>query len=349
MPKKAKTRTLKKVGRQKTPVARVSADCPAPRSAWFVFGSNESLLTNADLLERGGKVHWTAPMNAEIGDIVFFYFISPEQSVHFMARVASQPVRKLWNQRGYQYWADCDSMIRIQPIHLTEIREIFGEKRLLVYAKGGMYICPDFANRLIEKTHAKCWSSIRDPDKVLRRVGGRTELGQPNSITLDGLRELASADFMAEAEVEYHVLEPLFRLAQIGQRSIIRKLDLPKRKTADYAVIETGASTAKRRRQKVLCIIEAKLNLGKRNNWAKNRHVKQAREYAKMCKAPGFVVMDRDRFVCFRTREKFPCLVLDRASLARNGLSALRAHLLNEKAARPIVGPDHPTSKTNRR
>ncbi len=339
MPRKTKTRA---VAAQTSRATRANLGRPAPRTAWFIFGSNESLLTNYDLVERAGRVRWNGSRHAEIGDIVFFYYIAPEQAIHFVARVTSQPVRELWNRGGYQWWVDCDSMIRIEPIHLSEIRDAFGEERLLVYARGGMYIRPDIANRLIEKARPKFWISMRDLDKVLCEVVGRKELGEPSTITLDGLRELESADLTFEAEVEYHVLEPLLRLARIEQQSIIRKLDLPNRKTADYAAKDQSG-------QKVRCIIEAKLNLGKRSNWQKNRHVKQAREYAKMCKAPGFVVMDRDRIVCFRTPDELPCLVLDRTTLDESGLSALRAHILNENRVHPNDRQDRPSSKTRPR
>jgi hypothetical protein len=77
------------------------------------------------------------------------------------------------------------------------------------------------------------------------------------------------------------MLEPLLRLAGVyDEAEVVRKWDLPDNLTADYAVLDSG--------RKVLCIIEAKLNLGKRGNWQTNPHVKQAREYAEMCNAPRF-------------------------------------------------------------
>jgi hypothetical protein len=36
-------------------------DLPQPRSAWFVFGSDESLLTDDDLVESAGRVRWNVP------------------------------------------------------------------------------------------------------------------------------------------------------------------------------------------------------------------------------------------------------------------------------------------------
>lgn len=292
---------------------------PKPRSAWFVFGSDESFQSDDDLAEAGGIGEWTATRNVEVGDILFFYFIAPKTAVHFVARATSKPVRDTWSGGAPQWWVKYDSMIRIDPpITLSEIRKIFGEERLLLYCQGGKYIRPDFANSLLEK------AGIISPSKqceknALRRVIGKKELGDPNTITLAGLRKLKSARFVSEEDVEYHVLEPLLRLAQVEKYARIqRRYDLPNNKTADYAALDGQNG--------VLCIIEAKLHVS-------NAAVSQAREYATTCNAPVFVLIDCDRVLCYRTHEETPRLTIDRKRLDDNSLRALRAHILNQELA----------------
>jgi hypothetical protein len=344
MGKKARTRTAAETGAQNVLAIGARINSPAPRSAWFVFGSEDSFMSDDDLRENLGKGGWTSSKHAKKGDTLFFYFIAPYRAVHFVARARCDAFFDEEFKRWRIYF---ESMVSIKPIHLSQLRELFDEKRLLLYVKDGKWIRPDFANRLLDHMVVVYPVAQEHIHRVRQHMLGKVELGEPASITLDELRQLQSSHFICEEEVEYHVLEPLLRLAQLEYPvRVQRRFDLPRRKTADYAAIESidGRST-----QRVRCIIEAKLNLGNLGNWPTNRHVGEARQNAEMCDAPGFVVMDRDRLVCFRTSEELPCLVLERATLDENGLSTLRAHILNEKTARPIVRQDHPTSRKNRR
>ncbi len=344
MGKKGKAAPTPETGEQKALATGAFVNSAEPQSAWFVFGSDSSFMSDDDLFECLGEAEWTSSKHAKKGDILFFYFIAPYRAVHLVARASRDPYID-W-QSG-RWFIEYESMVRIKPISLSEIRELFDEKRLLMYCRDGKWIRPDFANRLLDHMVVEYRVEKEDIHRVRQRVVGNMELGKSASITLDELRQLQSYHFICEEEVEYHVLEPVLRLAQLEYPvRVQRRFDLPKRKTADYAAIESidGRST-----QRVRCIIEAKLNLGKGGNWSTNRHVEEARQNAEMCNAPGFVVMDRDRFVCFPTQDENPCLVLNRTTLDENGLSALRAHILNQKTAHPIVRQDPRIPKMNRR
>lgn len=309
-------------------------DIPAPRSAWILFGSDISFPSDDNLAQTSGRGEWTAPKNVEIGDTLFIYFISPKKAIHFVARAASKSFpgeEPLSTARvgASRWWVKYDSMIRIRPISLNEIREVFQEKWLLLYCADGKYLRPDFANRLLERPQVAFAPTGQCTKNSLRRVIGKKELGDPKSITLDGLRRLQSSAFIYEEDVEYHVLEPLLRLARV---KAIRRYDIQVKirnrlryKTADYAVLDGP--------DKVLCIIEVKLDPCEGKDWERNRDLLQAREYAKKSKAPVFVLIDRDRVFCFRTHDELPCLTIDRRALDEDGLSALRAHILGERRA----------------
>jgi len=298
-------------------------DLPEPRSAWIVFGSDESFLTDDDLSAFGGSGKWTAGKNVEIGDTLFFYFIAPEKAIHYVARACSEP----WYDESWRQWyVAYDSMVRIEPITKADISTMFAEERFLPYFSGAKYLRPDFANRLLVRAKVAFSPFDSARDIALQRVVGRRELGDPKTVSLDDLRRLDSTAFVYEEDVEYYFVEPLLRLAGVGsQARIQRGYDLPKRKTADYAALDRG--------QKVLCIIEVKRELSKEKEWRNGSNYGQARDNARACKAPGFVLMDRDRIFCFRTVDEVPCLTLDRSSLGSDGLRALRAHILGQGQA----------------
>jgi hypothetical protein len=296
-----------------------SEDLPEPRSAWFLFGSQDSLLTDDDLMDDDGSSEWNCPKHVEIGDVLFFYFKAPYKAVHFVARAISEPYP---GEDGW-HWLAYDCMVRIEPISITEIRKIFDDKRLLMYCKDGRYIRPDFANRLLERAKVAFSPFDSANEKALEKVVGKKELGDPNTITLDGLRSLKSADFISEEPVEYHFVEPLLRLAELDKHARIqRKYDLPRRKTADYAALD--------RAQKALCIIEVKLRLGERKEWKRSSEFLQAREYANESNAPAFSLIDCDRVFCFQSDSDMPCLTLNRNRLSNEDLCALRAHILGD-------------------
>ncbi len=217
-------------------------------------------------------------------------------------------------------------MVRIEPITKADISTMFAEERFLPYFSGAKYLRPDFANRVLERAKVAFSPFDSARDIALQRVVGRKELGDPKTIDLDGLRRLDSTAFVYEEDVECYFVEPLLRLAGVGRQARIqRRYDLPKRKTADYAALDCG--------QKVLCIIEVKRELSEKKEWKNSLDYRQARDNARACKAPGFVLMDRDRVFCFRTVDEVPCLTLDRSSLGSDGLRALRAHILGQGQA----------------
>ena len=300
-----------------------SEDLPEPRSAWFLFGSEDSFSSDDDLMEYDGTGEWNGPKHVEIGDVLFFYFKAPYKAVHFVARAISEPYP---GEDGW-HWLDFGEMVRIEPISITEIRKIFDDKRLLMYCKDGRYIRPDFANRLLERAKVAFSPFDSANEKALEKVVGKKELGDANTITLDGLRSLKSADFISEEDVEYHFVEPLLRLAELDKHARIqRKYDLPRRKTADYAALD--------RAQKALCIIEVKLRLGERKEWKRSSEFLQAREYANESNAPAFILVDCDRVFCFPSDSDMPCLTLSRNQLSNDDLCALRTHICRHGAGK---------------
>jgi hypothetical protein len=309
----------------------VDSDLPAPRSAWMVFGSDRAYPSDAALEQVDEVGSWTASKNVEIGDTLFFYFIHSKKAIHFVARATSLPCLggPLYGKPGgrRQWRVEYDWIVRIDPITLAEIRTVFEEKNFLPYLMGAKYIRPDFANHLLERSRIAFPLSGDDARKALQRVVGKEELGNPATTSLAGLRAIPSAAFKCEEEVEYYLLEPLLRLAQVAKQARVqRRYDVPVKirgrkrdTTADYAVLDG---------RNVRCIVEAKLDLGKGNTPEKKQDILQVREYAKKSRAPVFVLMDHDRVFCFRTGEEMPCLTIDRKRLNEADLNALRAHIL---------------------
>ena len=66
-----------------------------PTNAWLLLG-DEASPTRRELQGHAPgwpsrPSLWTAPRQAQPGDLLFFYFIDPIKAVHFAARAASYP------------------------------------------------------------------------------------------------------------------------------------------------------------------------------------------------------------------------------------------------------------------
>jgi hypothetical protein len=333
---------------------------PPPRSAWILLGSEESFHGRISLIADGAGAtftgyappplgvllvgapwsdpagaptfaspsspesegQWTAGPHVEIGDTLFFYFRAPRRAIHFVATAISEPFLddhfSGLNGKG-QWWVDYSHVVRIEPISREKVEETFGEKHFLLNTSF-RYIRPDYANRLLERVRIVGSPSQQATDATLRRVVGKSELGDPASITIAGLRGIKSGDFTYEEDVERNFLEPLLRLACVEKSAEVqRRYFVTKTKIVDYAVL---------RANKLRCVLEVKRAIKwPDGDWTNCAAFEQARGYAGRLRVP-FVLVDCDRVACFRVDDTKPRLSIERTRLADSDLTALLAHLL---------------------
>ena len=324
------------LGGQQTLKKHLAPDPPAfdPHSIWQsitvgpgIDGADEFATQPAiDSFQPYSEGSWTAGPRVEPGDTLFFYFTSPVKEIHFIATASSEPYLDQHFQKAgrKQWWIDYSNRVQIAPIARKEMDAVFGEKVLL--NSSIKYIRPDLANIFLGKVKITGTPTQTARDAVMRQVVGKQELGDPARITLAQLRAIVSGDFSFEEDVERNFLEPLLRLANIHQHSTIkRRYKLAKNHVADYMILKENACCS-------LIEVKRKISWPKdnwqtREAWKKCRPFLQAKEYAKECKVP-FVIMDRDRLVCFNRKSCEPCISMKRRQLNQQNLKALRDHLL---------------------
>jgi hypothetical protein len=232
-----------------------TVDLPLPRSAWLLLGDEASYPPRGLHSEDDGLWCWTVCPHVEVGDTLFFYFLAPHKAIHFVGRALARPyvdveleVMSNRNVDRHQWWVDYDAVVEIEPIPLSEINDVCGE-RLVLRGRSGKYIRTDAANRLLGQATVVYSSEPWRQDLALEEVVGRSDLPSPRQMNHQMLREVPSALLRLESDVEEFVVEPLVRLLRLPNAYRLQRR-LPLRpKVADYVILKNG---------KPHCIIEAK-------------------------------------------------------------------------------------------
>ncbi len=303
---------------------------PPPRSAWLLLGDEASFPPIGLNRDSGTQPwSWTACPHVEIGDSLFFYYVSPRKAVHFLGRAVSRPhvapgreVNSTRDVDTHQWWVDYNALVEIAPIPLQEINRACGE-RLVLRGKSGRHIRTEAANQLLQ--HA---SIVHLPEAwcgrlALQRVMGRSELPAPAKMNLKTLRALPASLLRLESDVEEYVVEPLFRLLRLPRPYRLQRRLRIRRKVADYAVFN-GAEPQ--------CIVEVKLRtaLDRHRNWAESPDIQQAEGYANSF-GIRFVLIDCDEVFCFDAGSLVPRLHFELRNLTAQDLPAIRSFVLENE------------------
>ncbi|MFO0905713.1 MAG: hypothetical protein U0939_22085 [Pirellulales bacterium] len=277
-----------------------------------------SLGSHRDSQTPRGEGRWTAGPNVEVGDRLLFYFRDPLQEIRFVATASSNPFKDdhFRYDDGRQQWrVRYTGLVEIEPIPRTQLESICGENRLLLNTSC-RHLRPDFANQLLRdaKLFRGCLEAVRD--QFLAPVAGRIELGTPETITLEELRQLKSEHFLYEDDVERHFVEPLVRL--IGLPSgldLKRRLEMSDDRAVDYVIQRQGVPRFAIEAKKTLSITSG--------DWNDNKSFHQVRRYADELAVP-FALIDRELIACFKAGASRPHLIISRTGLSHADLTLLR-------------------------
>jgi hypothetical protein len=310
----------------------------APASAWLLLGDEASYPTDDEMakLASDGKVGlfdqaWTAAKQAQVGDLVLVYFMSPRKAVHFVARAASDAFfaqGEVTSDRPVadkQWWTYLTPLVEIEPIPFPALQTAFGGP-LILKGRSGKFLRPDTVTSLTFR--AVDPDMQQELDRIVKVPVGRADLPDPQHIDIDLWRRLAAGALPLEAHVETHVVEPLLRYLLPEDCTWSRQY----RNTAgvvDYVVSRAGTLDA---------AIEVKLAspLPPSGDWSTVTEFAQIRRYIDHLQVPGLLV-DAHRVFLVRPGDPKPLRAVERRHASSEQLDAVRSHILG---AEPVSAAD---------
>lgn len=311
----------------------VDVSTKPPVNAWLLMGSRSSYPT---VDEIGAARHdaargiyedtWTAPKQTEPGDLLFFYFMSPDKAVHFVARSAghaffaeAEDTGATWSRR--QWWTHITPMVEIEPIPLAELLEVTGGT--VMRSRAGKYLKPDAADALARLAQVKRPEDEPLLRQVLQPVSGPDFLPRPEGMTFEQWRQLNAGLFRLEADVEEFVVEPLLRftLAE-GESAGVAPQFRCGRGAVDYAVVADGTAT---------CVVEVKLRVRRSPDspWSSCKDFSQTMGYAERAGANAMLV-DAFDIHLMRDGDTAPWRSFRREAMLDDDLAAIGRHLRGE-------------------
>jgi hypothetical protein len=307
---------------------------PPPRNAWIIIGNDDSWVDRQRLDGINAEPdywYWNGSPHTEEDDLLFFYYTAPRGAVCFVARADRDPYYEAHvDSRAEispgQWCFGLKSMVEIEPITFKDLCAICGET-LILKGQSGKKLTAAMANALLSciKIRHPTDSDIRDD--IMQPVENHA-LPRPGAMTLDDLRNLASGHLNLEKEVEEYVVDPLLRLAGLGE--------------APYRIerqVRVGRGLADRvvyHNDKTVCVIEVKrrLHLDRNRNWAACIDLGQVEGYATMLSA-DFMLVDVDRIACFKAGDKTPSVEFDRRHLDEDAIEDIALYASGRGERRP--------------
>jgi len=276
-----------------------------PRNAWLLMGGEASYLSAdtlalADTEGQAGIFDslWTAPRNAEVGDLVLIYFVAPTKAAHFVARVAS---RAFWRTDlevdadskagNKQWWAYLTPPVEIEPISYESLKNA-QNGHLLLRGRSGHFLHPETIEAL--KFTAKNPMQQADVDRIARKPIGLADLPPKEDLTFDQWKEIAAGALRLEADVSNYLVEPMLRWAMDQDATVTRLLAGYEREyrvpsgSVDFVIKATHPAE-----QKPITAIEVKLAIQrpKSGHWSDSTDFMQLRRYMDALDSRG-ILMD---------------------------------------------------------
>lgn len=337
-----------------------------PRNAWLLVGTEASYPTPEAVDEswaeaRAGiyDVMWTAPKNGEVGDLVLVYFLSPRKSVHFVARLASQP---FWRTDievtadnavdKHQWWAYITPMVEIEPIPYKALQAAHNGF-LPLRGRSGHYLLPESISQLTFKPVRPARQS--DLERIVHPPAGHAELPEPESVTLEAWRQIPNGLLALEAHVSKYIVRPLKHLVYgpdwewtQGEREprmepTLGPILVPEHRTsdgyADFLFMYPASIPA--------LAVEVKLTILRPSSgvWLDSPDFQQLRRYMDAFSTPGLLV-DAQRLLLVRRGADEPFAEIVRAEATWNDMAMIRDLLLEAEVTR---GGSIPTVAANPR
>jgi hypothetical protein len=302
-----------------------------PTNAWLLIGDEASFPDQAELDYvrkhwRYDDSVWTSPKQAQPGDLLFFYFMSPAKEIRFAARAASYPYfdaalvpNSLRNVSDKQWWVRYTPMVELNAVPYLRLQELM-DGHLILRGRPVHYLPPVVANKIL-KLGAR-GRQLRAVDaSVLQKPVGDPNLPDPSRMTLKRWRSLSQGPLQLERQVEEYVVEPLLRLALPQDSSISWKravrlqIGVP-----DYVVYRDGVPS---------CAVEVKVGVREartRDRWSDSPDFRQVQRYAREL-GVGSALIDSNRVFLLGAKASKPKAVLLRKECSPDDLMRIGRHL----------------------
>lgn len=304
----------------------------APRNVWLLMGDGASYLTDDDLAEARAEgavgvydMMWTAPKNGELGDLVLLYFVSPRKAACFVARLASRPfwrsgfeVNAHQRVNENQWWAYLTTPIEIEPIPFKTLKHA-ADGILVLRGRSGHYLKP--ASVVSLTFTAKHPEQQAELDLVARSPLVRSDLPDPEFMSLEEWKTIASGLLPLEASVSEYVARPLFRLIGNAHRfPAIRPLIKPEyRIRAGFVDFVLCANDVP------LVAVEVKLTMRRPRwgVWAESPDFRQLQRYVKELGVPGLLIDAHSVLVVYPGAES-PQIEIVRSEATQDDIETLQ-------------------------
>ena len=192
------------------------------QNAWLLMG-DEASLPDAKELELG-RIHgrvgiydtmWTVAKNARVGDLVVAYFVAPRKSANFVARLASNPFWRddlapnaVEEMGDKQWWAYLTPLIEVEPILARSIAEAH-DGHFNFQGRSGRFLRPEVVSRL--RFVAKDRAQQPAVDQIAAQPTGLADLPEPEGMTFEQWRDIASGALTLEAHVSEYIVAPFLK------------------------------------------------------------------------------------------------------------------------------------------
>ena len=317
-----------------------------PTNAWLLIGDEASFPTRRELQEmrRGGRRTdqlWTAPRQAQPGDLLFFYFVDPRKAIYFAARAASYPffdpsigVNAVREVNANQWWVEHTPLVELTPVSMSELREMMGG-HLILRGRPTHYLPPAVAREILRRARKGRRHSEADA-AVLQQPVGSAELPDPARPSLPAWRGMADGALLLESQVEQYVVEPLLRLV-LPERATLRwqkAYRLESGGVPDYVIFDSDGPTS---------VIEVKLGVRvpRNGDWSRSPDFDQVSRYARELDVPAALI-DSNRIFLIQRGATAPLAIIERRHASDAALKAIGTHLTGRPITSPASGPPEP-------
>jgi hypothetical protein len=213
-----------------------SATNGPPQNAWILVADAGTTLTETELATHRRQFDkgfltcdWTGPKHADLGDLALLYWLAPEKSVRYVARIGTLPewtdqvdVNAAGEVRTQQWWVYLTPPIEIEPIPFKDLQDAH-DGQLILKGRSGKYLPPDAVRSLTFK--AKKAHEQAEVDSVTQVPTGLAALPNKDAIDFAVWRQIAAGALRLEADVSDYIVEPLLRWSQAEDELLTRTRD----------------------------------------------------------------------------------------------------------------------------
>jgi len=322
-------------------------DWSAPQNAWLLIGDECAYPggEETEVFRRHGDVGiydnlWTVSKNARLGDLVVIYFVAPRRAAHFVARLASNPY---WRDNvkpdaktkivDRQWWADLTPLVEIEPIPSDRFVAAH-DGHFRFKGRYGHYLRPSVVDRLeIVAKHTAQRSLV---GQIALSPVGLSELPEPEQMTFEQWRDIASGALTLEAQVSEYVVEPFLKrnilLTLVGGWEREYKVT---RGSVDFVILGNALTQDY---ELPIAAIEVKLAIQRPSDglWLGSPDFRQLRRYMDDLGVPGLLI-DANTILLVDKGADAPYIEIQRSDPAGEDLAAA----FNDFQAKAVGHPDH--------